>query len=374
MEEVTRLHRHAMALVDDAAMARRGGDQIRASVLLREAMELEGRAAAEVALSLDLEPTRSVLYRSAASLAVQCGENRIAEQLISHAMAGNPPDEIAEELRVLWEQANFQRHLILRGVTLQPDEMQMSLSGPMVSAGMAESDQFIDRVKYINNMIYRTAERKLNRPFRERGRKKKELEAQFTTFLSVPRAASFAVSLRLGTSNQIPLPGLGFTEDVIAEVVDCLDLIARSKIGQLKERIPEDAYFANFMALAVQLSPDGEDIRSVGFTAMRGEKEQRVVLSTPRCALHRPPLTEEPRSSKELTEHVEVRGILKFADATDEKAGIIEVVDEDGRGQKVKVPPGLMADIVRPMWESGVVITGRKSKQFVLLEDIRRSE
>jgi hypothetical protein len=53
---------------------------------------------------LSAEPTRSVLHRSAAALAVECGEAREAERLIAVALAGNPPEEIAEELRDLWQE------------------------------------------------------------------------------------------------------------------------------------------------------------------------------------------------------------------------------------------------------------------------------
>jgi hypothetical protein len=45
------------------------------------------------------EPTRSVLHRSAATLALDCGEYREAERLVATALAGNPPEPIANELR-----------------------------------------------------------------------------------------------------------------------------------------------------------------------------------------------------------------------------------------------------------------------------------
>jgi hypothetical protein len=48
---------------------------------------------------LDLEPTRSFLRRS--TLALECNELREAERLISRALSGFPPIDIAEELRNL---------------------------------------------------------------------------------------------------------------------------------------------------------------------------------------------------------------------------------------------------------------------------------
>jgi hypothetical protein len=69
---------------------------------LSQAAFAKERAAADLtANQLDLEPTRSVLHRSAAVLAIECGELRDAERLIGHALAGNPPQDIADELRDL---------------------------------------------------------------------------------------------------------------------------------------------------------------------------------------------------------------------------------------------------------------------------------
>src|SRR6266487_2589346 len=165
--EVTELHREAMNLADRALVARLSGDTEGASVLLREAYRHEREAAERVSSQQELEPTRSVLHRSAASLALECNELREAERLIGIALSGNPPEEIADELRDLLEQVYFHRHLGTRGVVLQPDEFQMSLTGGLVGFGITESNEFIRRVKDLETLIYRTAERKLGRPYRE---------------------------------------------------------------------------------------------------------------------------------------------------------------------------------------------------------------
>jgi two-component SAPR family response regulator len=65
--------------------------------LLRDAFEKEKEAALLLEEHTDFEPTRSVLFRSAASLAVQCGKVNEAEELVRKALKGKPPTEIAEE-------------------------------------------------------------------------------------------------------------------------------------------------------------------------------------------------------------------------------------------------------------------------------------
>lgn len=110
MNSIQDLHREAMRLADEAERLQRAGDQRAAYQLWSRAFECERQAAQHSAADLSLEPTRSVLHRSAASLALECGKYREAERLIATALAGNPPDEIAEELRDLLEKVYFDRH------------------------------------------------------------------------------------------------------------------------------------------------------------------------------------------------------------------------------------------------------------------------
>lgn len=101
---VSDLHERAMELAEVALVAKRQGDSANSRRLFEEALDNERRAAEIVIPDLAAEPTRSVLLRSAASLAVECGEWREAERLIAVALSGDPPVEIAEELRDLLEQ------------------------------------------------------------------------------------------------------------------------------------------------------------------------------------------------------------------------------------------------------------------------------
>jgi hypothetical protein len=99
-EKLNQEHDIAMELAGDAFAARRLGNLDEMARLFRAAFALERAVALEVAKT-DLEPRRSVLLRSAATLAVDCGEIREAEKLISIALAGEPPKAIARELREL---------------------------------------------------------------------------------------------------------------------------------------------------------------------------------------------------------------------------------------------------------------------------------
>ena len=96
-------HNQAMDLAFKADRARSQGAEREAGRLYREALELELEAIRK--LEEPVEPARSVLHRSAAWLALDCGDARQAEKLAAAALAEQPPHEIAEELRNVREQA-----------------------------------------------------------------------------------------------------------------------------------------------------------------------------------------------------------------------------------------------------------------------------
>jgi len=103
IHRVNELHNAAMDEAEYAFIARRRGNEAEARVHFEKAYDLESEAA-HLTTDTSLEPTRSVLHRSAASLAYNCGKMRDAEKLIAVALAGDPPEPIARELRELMRQ------------------------------------------------------------------------------------------------------------------------------------------------------------------------------------------------------------------------------------------------------------------------------
>ena len=76
-------------------------DPLHSQELFRAAFEKEREAAELIEDRTDLEPTRSVLFRSAASLAMDCRDFAEAERLLEKGLAGRPPEDLAEEMRNL---------------------------------------------------------------------------------------------------------------------------------------------------------------------------------------------------------------------------------------------------------------------------------
>lgn len=360
-------HHFAMELADKADRAKRLGMLDEAKVYFKEAFDLESQAALSLRDRQTIEPTRSILFRSSAALAIECNELREAERMIAYALAGFPPTEIAEELRDLLERVNFERHLQLRGVTLSPNEFQLSMWGPAVGLGFAQSREFRERIEKVETLSYRTLERKLKKPFREAGRPAKDISDIFDVYISIPRAASFAVTFRLA-SDQMYLPGLDLGIDVADELVECLDMINQNEDTALKERISDEAYFSNFVSLAKQLAPDGKRVTHVGLTLKRGDKEKKVVIKRKHNELY---TLHDTNDTHDNIDNFEIRGTLRFADATKKRHGKIVLVDQHNAIHKILVPLGMMADIVRPMFDYDVIVRGtRDIRGNIFLQDI----
>jgi hypothetical protein len=370
MTNIIKLHNDSMDAAELAFLARMNRDYEKSEELFGESLKLELKAIDEIEKTNKIEPTYSVLLRSAATLALDCNDPRLAEKLVCKALSSNPPEDIVEELRDLMEQVNFRRHLITRGIVLEEDELQLSLAGEGVGLGVVDSQEFLQRVDNVSKLIFRIAERRKCLPFREKGRPKKSISEDLEVFLSVPRAASFAVTLKLGRpKTQTKLPEISNPSEIVDEFLDLMNLINRAEVNKIESQISDEAYRTNFIHLAKRIMPDGKKIKLVGFTSRRKGQDNFLEVVQPKSNFET--LTISKAHYINEIERVQVKGILRFADATHGEKGQIRIVDESTHKTiNVIVPQGMMNDIVKPLWDSNVIITGKKEDQNIILEDI----
>ena len=100
-QSVRQLHDEAMEYTDRSFIARRLKNHEEYLRYTKLAFEKEAAAADLMVDEEDIEPTRSVLHRSAATLAWRCEMHEEARRLIYRALAGNPPPGIEWELNDL---------------------------------------------------------------------------------------------------------------------------------------------------------------------------------------------------------------------------------------------------------------------------------
>lgn len=96
MSTARELHKEAMILVNKANSL----DNKESSIeLLKKALIIESEAAMLLYANFQAEPTRSVLFRSAATIAYNCGDYNSCERLTYCGLSSpNVPLEIKEEL------------------------------------------------------------------------------------------------------------------------------------------------------------------------------------------------------------------------------------------------------------------------------------
>ena len=379
MSDVNDLHHKAMDLAELALIERLKGNSGESSTLFRKALDFELAAISE--LDGEIEPTSSVLHRSAGTMALHCGEIRLAEQIAAKALSREPPEEMAEELRDVLEQANFQRHLGLKGIDLAEDELQVSLSGQAVGVGLVAWDELSGRVKNISTFIQRIVERRRRMPFRERRRASREIREGFQLLMSVPRSGSFAATLKVGRRIDQNYPSSEIME-AIDEFIGVIDLANSENIVELRGRIPELPYLRNFLGLAKRIAPDGNRVRQVGFTLVRQGVERRISVTRPASEF---PLSLVEESLEvvsdtytvddqpvllQAVEAIELTGILRYADAAGGPGNRIRIIDDSGMWHTVEVPVGLINGIVRQMWNLRVTVMGSRIGQVIELQDI----
>ena len=103
-KEVSRLHRLAMDIADRAFDLERKQMARQARKLFKQAFETERKAARMIPRSNSYEPSRSVMFRSAASLALNAQLIDDAEKMVADGLLGYPPKSVARELRELFVQ------------------------------------------------------------------------------------------------------------------------------------------------------------------------------------------------------------------------------------------------------------------------------
>jgi hypothetical protein len=165
-------------------------------------------------------------------------------------------------------------------------------------------------------------------------------------------------------------------EEVIDELLACLDLYNRGEAQQLQQRINEDAYYRNFVNLAQTIEPDGRKVEVVGFTTVRSGVPRNVQLT--HTAIHTTTLSLNEAEAKTTKrkgdeETVQVTGTLKMADST-KNTDEIKIISAGNVSHTVVVPSGMMSDIVKPLWDTEVVVTGTQKRRKIYLMQIRPIE
>lgn len=221
------LHDRAMALVDLARESERAGESSSRLRLLREAYREEEKAARLLDPVPDSEPTRSALFRSAASLAFRAEDYREACQIAFDGLSGNSPEEQASELLDIANDAKFRLQLIGQNLRVAESEITVTVRGPRVAVGLAPAKQTTLILRRIEGLLRARMDEVL-----KVGAEAGKLDSPprppklFEVFIRPLATEEFSVAFRLGLHEQLHLFGSASLGDrIVGEFMNDLRAI-----------------------------------------------------------------------------------------------------------------------------------------------------
>lgn len=360
MRSVRDLHDAAMSLAVKAQQAHNSINIELERQLARQACELEEQAAVQLLPDPSDEPTRAILFCSAASLAWQAGDVAWCKRLCHDGLRGFPPPEYEADFNELLDKATLSDHLDVRGIELHQGEFQMSLVGNVAAAGIVPITELTNRIVHITSLLMQRIRLSLGKPFTDL-RKRVSLADDFVTYANAWRPGSFALTIGLtrppNKKQLLPIKGVEVDpSSIVEDVISDLGLLSNGLFDTLEKRIGDNPYLVHFMAHAKEIAPDGKRIKMVGLT----RNENRISFQLPRSKI------------KKLTSHSihdsedgmqTISGLLTQANIDNVSLGLRL---EGGKLITLKVKEGL-EDIVRNYFGKKVEATGVFSgKAFIM--------
>ena len=348
--EVKRLHRQAMEYADEADILRLEGDREQFLHYTRLALEKETAAAELMVDEKDIEPTRSVLYRSAATLAYQCELYVEAKRLLHTGLGGNAPPEIEYQLNDLLGNVK----LALSSIHLSDKYLRLTLDGNNIAFGRAPARTLATRIISLEEMLHAT------------------FKTPIPLFYDSVGAASFYVDLTLSAVTQPTLPGFDNFDEIVEPLIQNLELLNRGETETLKETFASPAHYGEFVSAALELAPDGEAISSVNLQARIAGRVQAIRFEQSREEISKIPIPRVPKQQLAIqaTEKTVRRiGILQRADGREESVCELKT-DTDGTWV-IEVREEIIHEVLGNFWKKRVEVEGLRMRRARSLKRIQ---
>lgn len=369
MSTVRELHNKAMEFAQLALLSRHNGDYDNSISFAQQAFEYEQEAAELVPKEKSSEPTRSILYRSAASLAFQAKQLARAQRLIIEGLSGFPPPQIELELNNLYDQVRFEKEIALNNRKIEDEELQLTIRGGAVGVGIVPFYEFMKRINNTKALIDRTIQRLSGSKYQGRGNVPKSLKP-YEYLLAAPREGSFIISLKLQLSLGQTKPIFFSTSNVINEVLEGIQYVNDANEEALRELTKSESYYQHFISMTRDMAPDGQKISFVGFTS----DSMSVSLSKKRSDIEPVAKLEHEELQVEL-QPITVEGLLDYATSRtqNEEMGLTSL--DNSNQYTIKVTEG-MEELVRTYYKQIIIVTGllNPNNNVIYLSKLEPSE
>lgn len=368
MSKICDLHDHAMDIMNEALDLKAKGEKEKASYLLMQACQLESEAAYQVAKEPETEPSRSMLFLGAASLAYQVKNYELAERLIHEGLSGYPTISVKDELYKLEDEIKFfiNSQKIASTIT-KYDAIFRFVGGKAIGYGRINAKSFMQRMRALEKLFIRGIQRAYNLPFEKQPQKSAHIPKYFLN-LGWEAPGSFGVRITASSEdNQLFLDGLDIpsADVVLQNVVNNICLLGTGEEDKIREEIQNEEYFTNFISLAKEILPDGNNICQVRIIS----KTKTVILTQTKSDLkniiNKSGVTQENTPAEKLV----YRGYLKISNGI---KGSFTIVNEDNKNEINIHVRDALDELARQYFGEFVEIECEKKKKKLYLLDINQ--
>lgn len=350
-------HIRAQEISARAASLLSAGQAEKAQHLFSEAADLEAQALGLVPLSKS--KTRSILSVSHASLLYKAERLKEAERSIfAYLSSGNLVEWADNQLRELLNVVTDE-HLLLSGSgrRYSGESITVSLRGGEIGSGTGPLDLVLEKAAGFRSLLYRTAEWVGKFPLRRHGPPPKELLDLVQARVTEPAVGSYTMEIKLTEPAQPTLFGPprvppSEVSDRLFAFLDCLTSGMTEDLGKI---IPQDDYRKALLQLTRNVAPGGKRIREIGIYRRTHDKLQSISLTD-----ELPPRIREiiPREKVTSEQQWTDRGILRALHLDNDW---LVIVRDDGTHVRASTVPELLDDVVGPMVNRRVVVSGTRS-------------
>jgi len=363
---VNNQHTAAQELSVRAASLLAQGRAQEAQSLFAEAARHEADALASV--PSDKTRTRSILSVSVASLLYKADLLDEAERAIFRDLAPGDLDAWADtqlrELLIVVADERLLKTTLARRYS--GESITFSLRGGEIGAGTGPLDLILEKAAAFRSLLNRMAELVGNYDLRRHGPPPKELQDLIEARATEAAASSYRMEIRLtepiqGQLFQSPRVSPAELSDRLFNFLEC---VTTGTTKDIEKSVPDPDYRKALLQLTRNIVPTGKRIKEIGIYRKKHNRVQSVYLTD---AL--PPKIREaiPRHEPLTEKHASNRGVLR---ALHLDKNWLTLKLEDGTYATFDTVPEMLDDVVGPMVNKHVLVTGslkKKRKNVCLL-------
>lgn len=350
-DNASEVYERAMDMLQSASIFKRRGDNNESNRLTNDAYILISNLALSYWSQFDLEPTRSELFLAATDIAIELHLFEDALRFAGLGLGGSFSDYYSEKFQDAISKANFNKHLLKDGLTLEPSEMEVVLDGGLrVMKGFVHIDEFKDRTNAIVQTIRRTVERRKDMKKPSKGAPAKSVSI-FDPYVSTARAASYAFSVKVFGPRQTNL----FLEAsaILDDISNNLFLLQNGQNEELASNFKYKPFLDHFYSMATILAPDGKNVKALGVTTIHNGLVREVEFTKTKKEVSNYQLS---FSQDSKLDKWHVNTIIGVLEAGDSGYGNVIIRTKDKQRIRIKVNEGL-GDMVRMYFEQEVEAT-----------------